>query len=176
LYVETDLIEPLWNALIEAAETVGGLPCGLGARDTLRLEAGMPLYGHELTSSINPLAAGLKKFVSLTKPENSPGKSALALIKEQFQESEVLIGLKMNDKRVPREGFNILVDGNCVGRITSGAPGPTVGFPIAMGYVQSAHRAVGTAVAVEIRKKTVAAEIVEVPFYSNPGLREVVNV
>ncbi len=172
LYLDAGGVGELWAALLEAGRSLGLTPCGLGARDTLRLEAGMPLYGHELTRERNPLQAGMAKFISLDKPEDSPGHQALAAYAENPGETEVLVGLKMNDKRVPRPGFAVLSGGEKIGAVTSGAPGPTVGCPLALAYVKPDHAEPDSVVDVEIRGKPAGAVVVKLPFYSNPMLRK----
>ncbi len=168
LYVSSGSIGDLWDEVLEKGKPFGVVPCGLGARDTLRLEAGMPLYGHELSRAVTPLDAGFDKFVSLDKPQDFPGKAALASAKPQKK----LIGLKMQGKRVPRAGFAILQDGKEIGSITSGAPAPTVDCPIALALVQASAAAVGQAVQVDIRGKMVDADVVSLPFYATDALRK----
>lgn len=168
LYVDASRTGDLWDALMEAGSASGLIPCGLGARDTLRLEAGMPLYGHELTTTLNPVQAGFGKFVSLKKEENFPGKSVLA----STDPDRVLVGLKMQGKRVPRAHFKVMDGGKEVGEITSGAPAPTVGGAIALAYVAAGKDKAGTELEVDIRGKAASATVVELPFYSNPALRE----
>jgi aminomethyltransferase len=135
----------------------------LGARDTLRLEAGMPLYGHELNEELNPLQAGLNFAINLENRQ-FPGHDPLA--KAQADKSlPRLVGLELEGKRPAREGYSILADGEPVGRVTSGTFSPTFQKPIAMGYVAPRHTAVGTKLAIDIRGQPAAATVVSLPFY-----------
>jgi len=150
-------------------------PCGLGARDTLRLEAGMPLYGHELTEAIDPLSAGLGFAVSLDKheddsfgdPERFIGQDALERIAAEGP-ARKLVGLKLDGKRTPRQHMNVLHGGECIGQVTSGCLSPTLGHPVAMAYVDPAHADAGAAVDVDFGRKTAEAQVVNLPFYK-PG-------
>jgi aminomethyltransferase len=148
----------LWEAVRSAGATV----CGLGARDTLRLEAGMPLYGHELDRSTTPVEAGLGFAVD-------PNGSFIgaATVQRQLREGtpKKLVGLRMRDKRVPRQGYAVVADGKPVGVVTSGTLSPTLGQAIGMAYVPSALSAVGTALDIDIRGTICAAEVVPLPFY-----------
>lgn len=180
LYIDAAEVGGLWDELLERAGKYGGAPCGLGARDTLRLECGMPLYGHELTRELNPVYAGFSKFVKLDKPEDFPGKTALREAAAKLESGgaglELLVGIKMDDKRTPRAGFPVLdADGKSIGRVTSGAIGPTVGATLALAYVKAECAEAGAAVAVEIRGKAAPGTVAELPFYANPALREVVK-
>lgn len=166
LYVDAARAADLWDAILATEREV--LPCGLGARDTLRLEAGLPLYGHELTPSLNPVQAGFGKFVALDKEESFPGKEALLATEPE----KVLVGLEMEGKRVPRAECPVLDGEETVGEITSGAPAPTVGGCIALAYVKTGRDTAGTPLQVDIRGKATPATVVELPFYSNPQLRK----
>jgi len=146
-------------------------PAGLGARDTLRLEAGMPLYGHELGESLDPLAAGLDFAVTLDKDEREKGEpfigqQALKRIAETGP-ARRLVGLAMEGRRTPREGMSILKDGTAVGTVTSGCLSPTLGHPIAMAYIETAHAGEGQTLAIDFGSRTVEARIVPLPFYKN---------
>ena len=127
--------EYLWAELSEAGASDGLVPAGLAARDTLRLEAGMPLYGNELTADLTPYDAGLGRVVRLDKPGGFVGRDSLA---RRAQETPVrqLVGLTLQSRRVPRHGYTVLWDGEPAGVVTSGAPSPTLGVPIAMAYVR----------------------------------------
>jgi aminomethyltransferase len=173
LYIDAARVGELWEALRLAAEPFGGLPCGLGARDTLRLEAGLPLYGHEMDATRGPVEAGFGRLVTLDKPEDFPGKDALAgrMRRRGAGEGEVLVGLRMEGRRVPRQGHPVERGGAPVGEVTSGAPGPSVGAPVAMAYVAAPEPEAGTALAVSIRGKAAAAVVTPLPFYRNPDLR-----
>jgi aminomethyltransferase len=147
-------------------------PAGLGARDSLRLEAGMPLYGHELTEEIDPLAAGLNFAVKLDKGEGNPdagrfiGQDALQRIAREGVRRP-LVGLTLDGKRSARQGMTILRDGAEVGLITSGCVSPTLGRPIAMGYLDAVHAQPGTRVQIDLGKSHVDAEIVKLPFHKS---------
>jgi aminomethyltransferase len=153
--------EPIWNAL--SATVSGGVPpAGLAARDTLRLEAGMPLYGNELGLDTTPYEAGLGRVVRLDKPDDFVGRDALAARAAEGPR-RTLIGLLGGSRRVPRHGYAVLSSsGNPVGTVTSGAPSPTLGKPIAMAYVEK--DAAGP-FAVDVRGKAEPAEVTELPFY-----------
>jgi len=158
LFCPSGIAEALWNAVLAA----GAKPCGLGCRDTLRLEAAMPLYGHELDRTVTPVEAGLTFAIDkeggfigseriLTQLKDGPGKR--------------LVGLRMLSKRVPRQGYAVMHGGGQVGVITSGTLSPTLGEAIGMAYVPAGLSAVGTRVAVDVRGQSVDAEVVPLPFY-----------
>ncbi|MEX2671823.1 MAG: glycine cleavage system aminomethyltransferase GcvT [Phycisphaeraceae bacterium] len=148
------------------------VPVGLGARDTLRLEAGLPLYGHELTEEINPLEAGLGFAVSLDKdtddqygePEPFIGQPALQKVAADGP-TRKLVGLKLEGKRTARQHMTVRSEGKTVGEITSGCLSPTLGYSIAMALVDQAHGAVGTTLNVDLGSNGAAAEVVKLPFY-----------
>lgn len=150
-----------WEALFVAAAEVGGHAVGLGARDTLRLEAAMPLYGHELSEEITPLQAGLS--FAMSWDHEFIGKAALEAIDKDSL--PVRVGLAMEDKRVPREHYPLYSGDQQVGEVTSGSQSPTLGSPIAMGYVARAFAAEGTQLDVDVRGKRHAAKVVPLPFY-----------
>jgi aminomethyltransferase len=152
-----------WERIVAAAETVGGMAAGLGARDTLRLEAAMPLYGHELSEAINPFQAGLNFAVNLQGREFI-GRDALERFAADKSQS-VRVGLHVEGKRVPRHGCAVLHDGEIVGEVTSGTFSPTFERPIAMAYVRPTSQAIGTRLAVDIRGTQHAAVVVLLPFY-----------
>jgi aminomethyltransferase len=149
----------LWERLIG----LGITPCGLGARDTLRLEAGMPLYGHELSVDIDPYTAGLTFAVKLDKPDFL-GRSSLATL-AQRTDLPRRIGLRLAGKRIAREGETVVCNGVAVGKVTSGTFSPTLQQSIAMAYVEAASADVGTEVQVEIRGKCETAQVCALPFY-----------
>ena len=132
-------------------------PCGLGARDTLRLEAGMPLYGHELTEETDPLQAGLGWAVKLNKGDFI-GRDALLRF-QQDKTRPVRVGLELESKRIAREGTTVLSDGRPMGRVTSGTFAPTLQKALAMAYVEPALSAVGTVLSVDVRGKHEAARV-----------------
>jgi aminomethyltransferase len=172
LFVGPDDAEPLWSALTAAGTTAGLVPAGLAARDTLRLEAGMPLYGNELSSSVTPYDAGLGRVVRLTKESDFVGRAALAARAEATAERQ-LIGLTCQSRRVPRHGYEVLRNGDPCGAVTSGAPSPTLGVPIAMAYVHPDAAAAAAAgdgrLEVDVRGRPEPATLVELPFYRRPA-------
>ncbi|MBZ6231367.1 glycine cleavage system aminomethyltransferase GcvT [Streptomyces olivaceus] len=168
LFVQPAHAVELWEALTRAGEGVGLIPCGLSCRDTLRLEAGMPLYGHELSTALTPFDAGLGRVVKFEKEGDFVGRAALAEAASRAEQSppRALVGLVAEGRRVPRAGYQVVSGGAVVGEVTSGAPSPTLGRPIAMAYVDPAHAAPGTAgVGVDIRGSHEPYEVVALPFY-----------
>jgi aminomethyltransferase len=157
---------PLWEQLVTNGAGDGLQAAGLGARDTLRLEAAMPLYGHELSEQIDPYQAGLGFAVHL-KDRDFIGRAALVLSKEASDRPR-RVGLQIEGKRVAREHFTILAAGEVVGEVTSGTFSPTLERPIAMAYVRSDVADVGTQLKVDIRGRRVSAEVVPLPFYRRP--------
>ena len=153
----------IWTRIMERAETFGGTAVGLAARDTLRLEAGMPLYGHELSEDVNPIQAGLDFAVNLRGRE-FVGREAIARAQKDEQQ-RVRIGLQVEGKRPAREGALILQGDRPVGEVTSGTFSPTFERPIAMGYVKPTAAAPGTPLAVDIRGQHYAAQVAPLPFY-----------
>ena len=149
----------LWEELLGR----GAKPCGLGARDTLRLEAAMPLYGHELNEETDPFQAGLSWAVKLDKGDFI-GREAL-LRRRQDPSLPQRIGLELEGRRIAREGAVVLKDGEPVGRVTSGTFSPTLNKAIAMAYIKSAHAQAGTILAVDVRGKPESARVVPLPFY-----------
>jgi len=169
LYVASDVAADLWAALLEAAGSDGLEPIGLGARDTLRLEAALALYGHELDDTTTPLAAGLSRFVVLDG-EDFIGRETLQ--RERTAGSpRRLVGLELRAPGIARQGYAVLADGARVGVVTSGTQSPTLGRAIALAYVDAAYAAVGASVAVDIRGRTVPAQVVPTPFYKRPQRR-----
>ena len=157
--VSAALAVPLWEELVAR----GARPCGLAARDTLRLEAAMPLYGHELTEEIDPFQAGLNWTVKMDKGDFI-GRDAL-LRRRQDPTLHQRVGLELEGKRIAREGAVVRKDGRDVGRITSGTLAPTLNKVIAMAYVEPALTAAGTSCEVDIRGQEVPARVVPLPFY-----------
>ncbi len=164
LYCAGDQVGALWDALLDAGKPEGLIPAGLGARDTLRLEAGYCLYGHELTEEITPLEAGLAWTVKLDKGVDFIGRDALVAEKAQGLRRK-LVGIELTERGVPRAEYPILQHGEPVGALTSGAMAPTLGKPIGMGYMRAGDMAAGSVIAIEIRGKQVPAVIVPLPFY-----------
>ncbi|MDV2980305.1 UNVERIFIED_CONTAM: glycine cleavage system aminomethyltransferase GcvT [Actinomycetes bacterium ARC8] len=168
VYVPNGDAAGLWEALLEAGAGHGLIPAGLACRDSLRLEAGMPLYGNELSREGNPYAAGLGPVVSLKKESDFVGKAALAELKELGAGStsgRKLVGLKGLGRRAGRSHYPVLKDGNVVGEVTSGQPSPTLGYPIALAYVDVEHSEPGTALDIDLRGKPEPFEVVALPFY-----------
>jgi len=169
----------LWSALTEAGQEAGLIPAGLAARDSLRLEAGMPLYGNELDRQLTPYDAGLGRVVKLDKASDFVGRAALADKASQPRE-HVLVGLAGLTRRVPRHGFGVLWDGAPVGTVTSGGHSPTLGRPIAMAYLNAdaakqAQEALESGqadgngrLAIDIRGSAEPAELIPLPFYRRP--------
>ena len=168
IYVPNVDAAGLWDALLEAGEGHGLIPAGLAARDSLRLEAGMPLYGNELSLLGNAYTAGLGPVVSLAKESDFVGKEALAAIKAAGVGSTVgqkLVGLKGTGRRAARGHYPVLKDGSLIGEVTSGQPSPTLGYPVAMAYVDVEFSEPGTIVDVDLRGKPERFEVVALPFY-----------
>ncbi len=163
LYLPNDRVVEVFEGLLACGESHGLLPAGLGARDTLRLEAALPLYGHELDDTTTPLEAGLGRFVK-RKRGGYIGAEAVEA-REATPDIRGLIGFEMVERGIARQGAPILLEGEEIGVVTSGAPSPTLGKPIGLGYVprRVAQRS-GGEIAIEIRGKPVAASRVEPPF------------
>jgi aminomethyltransferase len=173
LFVSPDDAVAVWEALTEAGTPAGLVPCGLSCRDTLRLEAGMALYGHELTTRTTPFDAGLGRVVKFEKTTNDGafvGREPLEAAAARAADSppRKLVGLIALGRRVPRAGYAVVsaADGSVIGEVTSGAPSPTLGKPIAIAYVDPAHAEPGTeGVAFDIRGTHEPYEVVALPFY-----------
>ena len=177
LFTRPQDAEAVWAALTAAGAADGLAPAGLAARDTLRLEAGMPLYGNELGPGLTPFDAGLGRVVRLDKPGDFVGRSALAK-RAETEPARELTGLVVQSRRVPRHGYKVLWDGAVSGEVTSGAPSPTVGQPIAMAYVEAdvmrQARQAGPdgahgRLAVDVRGSAEPAVAVPLPFYHRPA-------
>lgn len=157
----------VWYAILDAGKEFGAVPCGLGARNTLRLEGKLPLYGHEISDTINVWEAGLDRFCKMEKPEFI-GRGALEKAKTEGVK-RTLVGLEMVDRGIARDGYKVLDDtGSEIGYVTSGSPAPFLKKNIALAYVPPDHSAVGSLVKVEIRGQGVSARIVPTPFYRRP--------
>ena len=168
IYIPNEDAAGLWEALLEAGEEYGLIPAGLASRDSLRLEAGMPLYGNELSRYVNAYAAGLGPVVSLTKESDFVGKEALTAIKAAGVGSSIgqkLVGLKGTGRRAARAHYSVLKNGSLIGEVTSGQPSPTLGYPVAMAYVDVEHSELGTIVDVDLRGRAEPFEVVALPFY-----------
>ena len=160
IMLEPDAAKQLWQSLLQA----GVVPCGLGARDTLRLEAAMSLYGQEIDDTTTPLEAGLGWVVNLKHKGDFIGRSALEQQKTAGVERR-LVGLEMSGRYIARHGYPVVFEGEPVGEVTSGTLAPTVGKAIALAYVPQALSKTGQALEVEIRGKTYPATVVKKPFY-----------
>jgi aminomethyltransferase len=155
--------EKLWQIILKAGEQYGIKPCGLGARDTLRLEAGMCLYGNDINEDTTPLEAKLTFTVNFEK-DNFIGKDAL-LKQKDAELKRIRVGLRMLKRGIPRYGHEIFLEDKKIGHVTSGTFSPLLQHGIGMGYVPREHAAIGTQVDIKIRKSFHSAEIVEMPFY-----------
>src|ERR1700683_374175 len=169
IYVPSD--EPtsawVWQRILEVGEEFGIVPCGLGARNTLRLEGKLPLYGHEISDTINVWEAGLDRFCKMEKPE-FVGRAALEKAKTEGL-ARSLVGLEMVERGIARDGYKVLDSGGHeIGYVTSGSPAPFLKKNIALAYVPLEFAAVGTTVKVEIRGQGVGAQVVPTPFYKRP--------
>jgi aminomethyltransferase len=168
IFVDNDAAAALWQAIAEVAEDGELIPAGLASRDSLRLEAGMPLYGNELSREGNPFSAGLGPVVSLAKESDFVGRTALEALKAEGAGStsgRKLVGLKGLGRRAGRSHYPVLKDGAVVGEVTSGQPSPTLGYPVALAYVDVEHAEPGTALDVDLRGKSEPFEVVALPFY-----------
>ncbi len=162
LYVFNQDAKKLWDAVLAAGEPHGLLPAGLGARDTLRLEMGMCLYGNDIDDTTSPLEAGLGWITKFTKEFVSSEKFAA---QKEAGVSQKLVGFEMIDRGIPRHGYEIAdLEGNVIGRVTSGTNSPTTGKNIGMGYVPVALAGEGSQFAVVIREKLIKAQVVKLPF------------
>lgn len=155
----------LWRALLDEGKSDGIRPAGLGARDTLRLEAGMRLYGNDMDAGTNPLEAGLDWTLNLDK--EFIGRDAIMRAREQGL-SRLLVGFKMLDRSIPRHGYTVVSDGQRVGTVTSGNVSFTLGYNIGMAYVPPALAEPGTRLGVDVRGTAAQAEVVPLPFYKRP--------
>ncbi|RUS45582.1 glycine cleavage system aminomethyltransferase GcvT [Cohnella sp. AR92] len=163
IYVASEQAGAVWNALLAAGEPFGLIPAGLGARDTLRFEARLPLYGQELSSTISPLEAGVGFFVKLGK-EDFIGKEALVKQKEEGL-TRKLVGIEMIDRGIPRSHYPVYAGAVQIGEVTTGTQSPTLKRNLGLALLQSDYSALGTEVEVEIRGKRLKAEVIKSPFY-----------
>jgi aminomethyltransferase len=169
IYIPSD--EPtsarVWYEILAAGKEFGAVPCGLGARNTLRLEGKLPLYGHEISDTINVWQAGLDRFCKMEKPDFI-GRSALEKAKAEGVKS-TLVGLEMVDRGIARDQYRVLDDqGREIGYVTSGSPAPFLKKNIALAYLRPEYAAIGSTVKVEIRGQGVRAQVVPTPFYKRP--------
>jgi aminomethyltransferase len=168
IYIPSDVATSgkVWNAILEAGTEFGILPCGLGARNTLRLEAGMPLYEHEITDQTNVLEAGLDRWLKLEKDSDFLGRSTLLAIKEKGGPTRKLIGLEIIDRGIARDGYPVLNEaGEEIGIVTSGSPAPFLKTNIAYAYVPTDVAESKEDVFVQVRSNRVRAKQVPTPFY-----------
>jgi aminomethyltransferase len=172
LFTAPDDAEAVWDALTKEGADDGLVPAGLAARDTLRLEAGMPLYGNELSAEVTPFDAGLGRVAVFAKPGDFVGRAALEE-RAQAAPRRVLAGLIGGSRRVPRHGYTVTWEAAPRGTVTSGAPSPTLGVPIAMAYLDPGTAELARAdtagrLAIDVRGKPEPARITELPFYHRP--------
>lgn len=168
VFIDNDDAAALWQSIVAIADEGELTPAGLASRDSLRLEAGMPLYGNELSIDGDPFAAGLGGIVALSKEGDFVGKAALAAKKEAgagISTGRKLVGLKGLGRRAGRGHYPVLKDGAVVGEVTSGQPSPSLGYPVAMAYVDVEHSEIGTALDIDLRGKAEPFEVVALPFY-----------
>jgi len=171
IYIPSDVAttEKVWNAVLEAGAEFGILPCGLGARNTLRLEAGMPLYGHEITDETNVWETGLDRWLKMEKDSDFLGRAALQQIKDSGGPEKRLVGLEMVDRGIARDGYEVKNEGGeAIGIVTSGSPAPFLKTNIAYAYVATAVAEGKEDVFVQVRANLVRAKQVATPFYKRP--------
>jgi len=160
----------VWNEVLAAGAEFGILPCGLGARNTLRLESAMALYGHEISDTVNVFEANLARYAKLDKGD-FVGRDALLAVQAAGGPQRRLVGLEMVERGIGRDGYTVCApDGRPIGSITSGSPAPFLKKNIALAFVPMEFTALGTEVAVEIRGQQVMAKVVPTPFYKRPRL------
>ena len=170
IYVPADeaTSERVWNEILEAGKEFGAAPCGLGSRNTLRLESSLSLYGHEISDTINVWEAGLDRFCKMEKPDFI-GRAALAGAKAEGLK-RTLVGMEMVERGIARDQYKVLDDGGReIGYVTSGSPAPFLKKNIALAYVPPRFASVGSTVRVEIRGQGVQAQVIPTPFYRRPG-------
>ncbi|MHA6250988.1 glycine cleavage system aminomethyltransferase GcvT [Oceanobacillus sp. CAU 1775] len=164
IYISPKSVGKLWNLLLEKGKDKGLVPAGLGARDTLRFEANLPLYGQELSESITPIEAGLKFAVKVDKDSDFIGKS---VIEEQINNGpeRKIVGIEMIDKGIPRTGYDVIYEDKVIGSITSGTQSPTLEKNVGRAIIQTEHAEIGNELLIQVRKKQLKAKIVPTPFY-----------
>jgi len=166
IYAPAEDIVKIWNALLEKGKEDGLKPCGLGCRDTLRFEAGMPLYGNEISEDINPLEGGLKFFVKFEKEEDFIGKEAL---KKQWDEglTRKVVGFELLGRGIPREGYEVHKDGKKIGHVTTGYMSPTLKKSIGNALIDINETEIGNEIDIMIRNKPVKAKVISRKFLKN---------
>jgi len=173
IYIPSDFATSMrvWNEVLEAGKEFGVLPCGLGARNTLRLEAKMALYGHEISDTINVWEAGLDRFCKMDKGDFI-GRASLEKAKAEGLK-RTLAGLEMIERGIARDGYKIFSDdGEEIGYVTSGSPAPFLKRNVALAYVPPQYSQIGTKVKVEIRGQRIGVEVVPTPFYKRPKVQK----
>lgn len=165
VYCDSEQAAELWREILEAGKEEGVLPCGLGARDTLRFEANLALYGQELSPEISPLEAGIGFAVKLNKETDFIGKEALAKQKENGLPRKS-VGIEMIDRGIPRHGYPVFKEGERIGEVTTGTQSPTLKKNIGLALISAEFSGLETQVEVEIRGKRIKAKVVPTPFYS----------
>jgi aminomethyltransferase len=168
MFVDVAAAGTVWDAVLDAGQAEGIVPVGLGARDTLRLEAGMPLYGNELGPDTTPFEAGLGRVVSLAKEGEFVGRAALEKAQADGPRTK-LVGLTIRGRGIARHGYEVFAGDRRTGIVTSGTLSPTLGEAIAMAYVAPPEAEPGTILAVGIRDQRVEAQVVPLPFYRRPA-------
>jgi aminomethyltransferase len=164
IYLDEKDAPVLWGKILEAGEPEGILPCGLGARDTLRFEARLALYGQELTKDITPIEAGIGFVVKTDKEIPFIGQEVLARQKTEGAPRK-LVGIEMIDKGIPRTHYDVLKNGEKIGEVTTGTQSPTLKKNLGLALIKAEHAELGTEVEVQIRQKTLKAVVVKAPFY-----------
>lgn len=165
LYCASEDAVALWNTLLEVGKEDGLIPCGLGARDTLRLEAAMPLYGHEMNDELSPREASLGFFVKLDKPDFI-GKQAII---ERGDPKIKRVGLKITGRGIAREHCEVYKNGEKIGWVSSGTHCPFIGYAVAMAYIPTADAVIGDTLQIDVRGRKIDAEIIKLPFYKKPA-------
>lgn len=163
IYVDAELAADMWKKILEAGKEEGIVPTGLGARDTLRFEAKLPLYGQEISATITPIEAGLGMFVKMDKGDFI-GRDALAKQKEEGAKRK-LVGFEMLERGIPRTHYEVQVDGRKIGEVTTGTMGPTVKKNIGLALIETEYATIGQELDIIIRNKPVKGVIVKTPFY-----------
>lgn len=167
IYCQPEHAEQIWRELMLAGKEEGLLPCGLGARDTLRFEANLALYGQEITADITPFEAGLSFAVKLNKEANFIGKSALKVQKENGV-PRTIVGIEMMDRGIPRHGYQVFSGRKEIGIVTSGTQSPTLKKNLGLALILSEFGVLGNELEVEVRGKRLKAQIIPTPFYNRP--------
>jgi aminomethyltransferase len=170
LYFDREHSEAVWDAITAAGEGVGLRPCGLGARDTLRLEMKYALYGNDVDDSTTPYEAGLGWIVKLDKPGDFMGRAALERIAAEGPERR-LVGFRLAERGVPRPGYPVTIEGKTVSEVRSGAMSPSLGFGIGTCYLPRGHTKAGTPIGIVIRERELDAEVAKTPFYTGGSLK-----